>query len=66
MVGEPAPGITRNPGVADGGVIGPIAGSIRVPTWTDAGRNPDVAGSLYGIPVAVGIQIIPVFILRIG
>jgi len=66
MVRKPAPGITWNPGVADGRVEGPVPRSIRVPTWTDAGGNPNIAGSLYGIPVTVRIQVIPVFVLRIG
>src|SRR6202161_163331 len=66
MVGQPAPGIARNPGVADGGIEGPVAGSIRIPTRTDAVGNPYIAGPFYGVPVTVGIQIIPVFILRIS
>jgi hypothetical protein len=66
MVRQPPPGIARDPGVAEGRVIAPISGPIGIPTRSDAGRNPDIALALYGIPIAIGIQIIPVFALRIG
>jgi hypothetical protein len=66
MVGQPAPGIARNPDIAISGIIGPITGSIRIPSRPNPSRNPDIPLALDGIPISVRIQIVPVFILRIG
>ena len=66
VIGQPAPWIAGNPGVAERRIVGPVAGPIGIPARSDPGRNPYIARTLHRIPVTVGIQIIPVFILRIG
>src|SRR5450631_1197865 len=65
VIGEPAPGIARNPGIAEGRVVGPITGAIGIPTRSNTGGHPHVALTLHWIPISVGIQVIPVFALRI-
>src|SRR5271154_5672923 len=65
VVGQPAPWVARNPGVAVGRIVGPITSSIGIPPWPNPSRNPYIPCAFYRIPVSVRIQIIPVFILRI-
>jgi hypothetical protein len=65
VIREPAPGIAGNPGVTESRIVSPITGSIRIPPGSNTGRNPDVAFTFHRIPVTVGIQIVPVFALRI-
>jgi hypothetical protein len=66
VIREPAPGIAGNPCVPEGRIVRPIPGPIGIPAGSNTGRNPDVALTLDWVPVTVGIQIVPVFTLRIG
>ena len=66
VVGQPAPWVARNPGVAVSRIVGPITGSVGIPPRPNPTRNPYIPCALYRIPVSVRIQVIPVFVLRIG